>query len=167
MHSSHQLRQILEDWLNQVRIATNKQQNSTILFLQINLVVKDQTTYHHIISPDFFRLLWLQGCGVCSSRFADAIILQGLGRIKDYLHVISDTKIKSRRMACEHIFYILRPPFKQSYVSGPGHVPLLGSTVGWGKCKKCSKRFGFSRRAWTSGDVGTFRHLKMDALLFC
>ena len=75
-----------------------------------------------------------------------------------------------RRMACEHIFSILRPPFKQSYVSGPGHVPLLGSTVSCGKCKKCkkcSKRFGLSRRKWTSGDVGTFRHLKMDALLFC
>ena len=49
---------------------------------------------------------------------------------------------------------ILRPPFKQSYVSGPGHVPLLGSTVGWAKSKKgwgkseiSSKRFGFSR--WT------------------
>ena len=30
-----------EPW---AQIATNKQQNSTILFLQINLVVKDQTT---------------------------------------------------------------------------------------------------------------------------
>ena len=94
-----------------------------------------------IICPDSslfsFRLLWLQDCGVFSSRFTDAIILQGPGRFKDYLHVISDTKIKSRWMTCEHIFYILRPPFKQSYVSGPGHVPLLGSTVGWGKCKKC------------------------------
>ena len=28
----------------------NKQQNFKISFLQINLVVKDQTTYHHILS---------------------------------------------------------------------------------------------------------------------
>ena len=33
-----------EPW---ARIATNKQQNSTMIFLQINLVVKDQTTFHH------------------------------------------------------------------------------------------------------------------------
>ena len=33
------------------RIATNKQQNSSILFLQINLVVKDQTTYHQVPKP--------------------------------------------------------------------------------------------------------------------
>ena len=54
-----------------------------------------------IICPDSslfsFRLLWLQDCGVFSSRFTDAIILQGPGRFKDYLHVISDTKIKSNQ----------------------------------------------------------------------
>ena len=44
-----------EPW---ARIATNKQQNSTILFLQTNLVVKDQTTFHHVAhnKPHHFKL---------------------------------------------------------------------------------------------------------------
>ena len=59
-----------EPW---ARIATNKQQNSTILFLQINLVVKDQTTYHHkekakvpITSEKFLQrhsCFFFNGCG--------------------------------------------------------------------------------------------------------
>ena len=35
-----------------------------------------------------------------------------------------------------------RPPLKKSYVSGPGHTPLLGSTVGiigWKKQLKCGQ----------------------------
>ena len=41
--------------------------------------------------------IWLQGCAVLSSRSADVVILQGLGRIINSLHVISHT-IKSRRV---------------------------------------------------------------------
>ena len=59
-----------EPW---ARIATNKQQNSTILFLQINLVVKDQTTYHHkekakvpITSEKFLQRHW------CGRRVSDS-----------------------------------------------------------------------------------------------
>ena len=51
-----------EPW---ARIATNKQQNSTIIFLQENLVVKDQTTFHHryIIERGFnFSSMQQQHC---------------------------------------------------------------------------------------------------------
>ena len=45
-----------EPW---ARIATNKQQNSLILFLQTNLVVNDQTTYHHECQQCSCTLLWI------------------------------------------------------------------------------------------------------------